>query len=385
MPQGQQLITALVNSLLLGPRPPLNDVVRTFVPPGLTVAPLVVNKGSVNVALVGPDPGALSRRTTRLMLSQFAWTLRQDPTVRTFSLSIAGRQVTDAAGASTFGVDTPAYDPADPRASSQLYALRRGLLVSGQANRLTPVGGPFGTSVQGIGPFAVSLDDDQVAATTPTSLLVGPVRSGAAPREVLTGGGLLRPAWDFSNRLWDVQNRAHGGAVVLSVSKGRAAVVRVPGVSGEYISRFLVSRDGSRLVAVLRGPHHDRIVVSRLRYDGNGRVLSGTPVRPIRWAAGSTTRIRDIGWMSPTTVAVLDQASPAQAEVRLLDVDGSMSPDEVHAIVVRGQALSLATSPLPASDSPPFAVLPGELFNLAQVDTTAQLPVPGLRHITYAG
>ena len=89
--------------------------------------------------------------------------------------------------------------------------------------------------------------------------------------------------------------------------------------------------------------------------------------------------------MSPTVIGVLDQASPTQAEVRLLDVDGSLSPDEVHAIAVRGQALSLATSPSSATLTPPFAVQPGELFNLAQVDATAQQPVPGLSHITYAG
>ncbi len=300
MPQGQQLVTALVNALLLGPRTP-PGVARTFVPPRLTVSPLVVTKGSVNVVLNGPDPGAFNRRTTRLILSQFSWTLRQDPTVRTFTLNIAGHQLTDASGASTFRVDNPEadhYDPAYPPASSQLYALRRGLLVSGQANRLTPVGGPFGTSVQGIGAFAVSLGDDQVAATTPTSLLVGPVRSGAAPRRVLTGGGLLSPAWDFSDRLWDVQNRSRGGAVVLQVSQGRASVVRVPGVSGEDVSRFLVSRDGSRLVAVLRGTQRDRLVVSRLRYDGRvrvrgpGRRRSGGRAAPALGCATSAGRHR---------------------------------------------------------------------------------------------
>ncbi len=62
-----------------------------------------------------------------------------------------------------------------------------------------------------------------------------------------------------------------------------------------------------------------------------------------------------------------------------------MSPDEVHAIVVQGQALGLATSPASASLTTPFAVLPGELFDLAQVDTNQQQPVAGLRHITYAG
>ena len=91
MPQGQQLITALVHALLLGPRPSLTGVVRTFVPPGLDVDPLVVRNGTAGVILSGQDPGLLSATTTRLMLSQLAWTLRQDPSVSTFTLTIAGR------------------------------------------------------------------------------------------------------------------------------------------------------------------------------------------------------------------------------------------------------------------------------------------------------
>ena len=34
MPQGQQLTTALVQALVLGPQPSLAGVVRTFIPPG---------------------------------------------------------------------------------------------------------------------------------------------------------------------------------------------------------------------------------------------------------------------------------------------------------------------------------------------------------------
>ena len=136
---------------------------------------------------------------------------------------------------------------------------------------------------------------------------------------------------------------------------------------------------------MVRGPERDRVLVSRIRYDAVGRAVSATAARAVRWATGTSTRVRDVGWTSPTTLAVLDQLSNTQAEVRLLDVDGSTDPAETPPIIVPGLVLSLATSPLPAGDAPPYAVQPGELFNLAQVDTTAQLPVPGLRFITYAG
>ena len=58
VPQGQQFTTSLVHALLLGPPPSLVGVARTFVPPGLTVGPVVVTNGVADVALRGPDPGS---------------------------------------------------------------------------------------------------------------------------------------------------------------------------------------------------------------------------------------------------------------------------------------------------------------------------------------
>jgi hypothetical protein len=392
MPQGQQFTTALTQALVLGPQPSLAGVARSFIPAGLTVGPVVVSRGVADVTLRGTDPGPLSRRSTRLMVTQLAWTLGQDPTVKAISVNIAGRQVATATGSSTFRVDAPEitrYDPTRPKSSSQLYALRRGRLVSGQATRLTPVDGPFGATAQGIEAFAVSLDDGRVAGKTPNALLVGPVRSvtGVKPTEVLTGPGLLRPSWDFAGRLWEVQNTGRGGAVVRYIEHGRSHEVHVPGISGQDVDRFLVSRDASRLVAVVHGASHDRLLVSRLRYDPTGGDVSGTRARALRWSAGGSTRIRDIGWwLSPTAIAVLDQVTPAQAEVRVLDVDGSTSPVETPPINVRGVASGLVTSPVTSPvPQTPYAVQPGALLNLAQVDTTTQQPVPGLDHITYAG
>jgi hypothetical protein len=384
MPQGQQLTTALVQALVLGPQPSLAGVVRTFIPPGLTVNPVVVTNGIADVTLRGPAAGPISPRNTQLMLTQLAWTLRQDPSVRAFTVNIAGRQVTDASGSSIVRVDSLSqrYDPSVPRGSSQLYALRRGRLVSGPPDQLTPVAGSFGTTDQGIGKFAVSLHDSLVAGTTPSALLLGPVRGAAKPVPVLTGSGLLRPAWDFAGRLWDVQNAGPGGAVVVYVAHNRSHEVHVPGVTGQDVRRFLVSRDASRLVAVIHGARRDRLVVSRLRYDVNGRHVSGTRARNLRWSAGST-RIRDIGWWtSPTRIAVLDQVSDAQAEVRTLAVDGSTAPVEAPPIVIPGRAFSLVTSP---TEQTPFVVQPGALFNLAQADTNSLQPVAGLHYFSYAG
>jgi hypothetical protein len=388
VPQGQQLATSLVRALLPGPRPARADVERSFIPPGLTVGLSVVvsAKGLASITLRGQDPGPLSRKATRLMLAQLAWTLRQDPTIKFFGVNINGLQVSNAAGSSTFrvvGGGFTRYDPADFKASQQIYALHRGRLVSGQVNNPTPNPGPFGTSQQGIGAFAVSLDDTEVAATTPTSLLVGPVLGDRSPAPVLTGPGLLRPAWDFARRLWDVQDLP-GGARVLYVVHGRRHLLRVPGVTGHNVRRFLISRDGSRLVAVVRGRHSDHLVVSRLRYDTDGRPVGATPARRLPWTVGHDARIRDIGWTSPTTVAVLEQPTRTTADVRILDIDGSSSPSETPTLPVSGPVSGLATSPY--GTQTPYAVQQHGLFDLAQADTNVSPALTQrLRHLTYAG
>jgi hypothetical protein len=393
--QGLQLATNLVTALVRGPSASLTGVVRTAFPPGLALNTSVPvdsdGVAEVSLKVKGPaDPAPLNVRTTRQIIAQLAWTLQQDPSIVSFHVTIAGRSLADASGEQSFRVDnvvatagptaSGSYDPAVSLASSQFYALRRGRLVSGPIDQPTTVNGPFGNSPVGIGPFAVSLDGNEVAGVTPTSLVLGPVLGASQPTEVLSGSGLLRPAWDFAGRLWDVDN-GPGGAAVVYVQHGRRHHVRIPGVTGEDVRRFLVSRDGSRLIAVLHGPSSDRIVVSRLRYNADN--VRGTRARPIPWLSSGTSRVRDVGWTSPTTIAVLDQLSRAQAEVRILNVDGSTPAAATAPTTIPGRAFGLATSPV--STQTPYAVQLGSLYDLAQVDATPSIPTPGLHRITYAG
>jgi hypothetical protein len=386
VPQGSQLASALVRALVRGPTDAQSGVTRTFLPAGLTpgLSVPVAGNGVAEVTLKGPDPGPLSREATQLILAEFAWTLRQDTSITAFTLTIDGDTMTDASGATRFPVEGAAfgrYDPAVDLASGQAYALRRGRLVSGQIDGPTSVDGPFGRAALGIGPFAVRLDGNEVAAVTPTSLLLGPVAGPAEATEAMSGTGFLRPAWDFANRLWVVRD-APGGARIAYLAHGRRHEVTVPAISGRDVRCFLVSRDGSRLVAVVRGRAADHILVSRLKYDADGSGLGATRPHPVPWKSTGTTRIRDIGWTSPTTIAVLDQLSPAHAEVRILDVDGSTRPDQAVPILVTGRVLGLATSP----DQTPYAVLPGALAVISSDQIlTRQIPVPGLHRITYAG
>ncbi|WP_376707708.1 LpqB family beta-propeller domain-containing protein [Nocardioides alcanivorans] len=108
-------------------------------------------------------------------------------------------------------------------------------------------------------------------------------RRDAAQRLARTGSGdpgvdLLKPAWDHSKTLWALDRGAQG-AVVWAMPGRRAAQVQVPGITGERVRDFIVSRDGSRMVAVVAGARGDRVVAARIaRNRGRIRALAPTVI-----------------------------------------------------------------------------------------------------------
>ena len=90
-------------------------------------------------------------------------------------------------------------------------------MVGGSPQNLAPVTGPFGRPGYGLRTVAPDLRAEQVAgvSTIGDTLSVAPVKdNGDQPRDLITTGeDLLRPAWDFSGRLWEVDRRKTGAVV----------------------------------------------------------------------------------------------------------------------------------------------------------------------------
>lgn len=349
VPRGQQLATTLVQGLLQGPGAALAGVSQSFVPTGLDVglSVPVSQDGVAEITLTG-DSGQQTPEVVELMLAQLSWTLRQEPAIRAFRVSIDGRQIQLPGGVSEFEVDTgEQYDPAGQQASSLLFGLRDGLLVYGPPESLQPVEGPLGVKDFGLRSVAVNMSAGTAAGVSGDgrSILTAPVRTVDGPvTEVLSGAtDFLQPAWDLSDRLWLV-DRGSDGARVSYVENGHVRPVEVPGVSGRTVKSFLVSRDGSRFVAVVRGRRHDSLRVGRIGY-ADGRVSRVTRPHRINWEGVPDLRVRDIAWRSPTAVAVLRRAS-GLPEVRTFSVDGAPSGLDGVSTNVRNRVRALAGSPV---------------------------------------
>jgi hypothetical protein len=388
VPRGEQLATALTSALLRGPGPALEGISRSFIPEGLSfgLSVPVSEEGVADLSLRGYS-GRLTPDASEQMLAQLAWTLRQEPTIQELRVSVGGRQITLSGGESLFNVDQQGaqYDPTVFGASTLLYGLRDGRLVAGPPDSLAPVDGPMGVSRLGVRSVAVDITADRVVGVSAdgSDVLMASVRNQSDRVESVASGArrLLRPAWDFSNRVWLVDN-GPGGARVSHLSGDGPVEVRVPGVSGHRVTHFTVSRDGSRLVAVVRGARGDRVMISRVVHDAQGRVVEVERATHIAWEGDSRLEVRDIGWSSATSVAVLHRLARQLYQVRTISVDGSPPGPDSLLTTLPGKVTGLVASPEQSESL--FAITRTGLLDLTQDAPEATLD-PRIRSLDYVG
>ncbi|MBB3040874.1 LpqB family beta-propeller domain-containing protein [Nocardioides soli] len=390
VPKGKQLASTLTQALLLGPSAGLDRVVRSFIPPGLTVnlSVPISDEGIADIGLKG-DGGDLTPQSIELMMAQLAWTLRQEDEIEALRVSINGQSVPLPGGVSAYRVDGGSeYDPAGWQASPLLYGLREGRLASGAGGTLEPVSGPMGADALGVRSVGVSLTATRAAGVTEDGRVVvaAPVsgRDAGQARTVVTGGtDLLEPAWDFSDRMWLVDRTAGGAAVSYVGERGRHEL-EVPGITGRQVRSFVVSRDGTRLVAVVRRPAGDELVLSRIARDRSGRILWATPARPISGEPDSDLPMRAIAWRTPTSLAILSPfaATNKLVQLYLASVDGAPAADGTST-TVPGPLRSLAGSP--AAGDPLFGVGRRSMVNLSAADRPTVPLASGTTGVTYVG
>ncbi|WP_435769785.1 LpqB family beta-propeller domain-containing protein [Nocardioides sp. SYSU DS0651] len=352
VPKGDQLATTLVSALFAGPPPRVRGLVRSFLPRGLSVGLSVPvdEEGVAAITLVGDAP-SVRPEAAELLLAQLAWTLRQDSHITAFRVSVGGTDLAIPGGGTTYPVDGAArFDPAGADATTQLFGTSRGRLLSGGSGALVPATGPFGEESAGILEVTASTDGDRAAAVDQGGrrLRLAPVEdpAGAPAQTVLTTNGTFaKPTWDHRGRLW-VLERRQGAAVVWSVRGSRARRVDVPGISGRRAHRLLVSRDGTRLIGVVRTAAGDEVVGARVVLDRRGRVARVREPFVVRAAEGS--RIQDIAWNGPVHLALLTPTQPrALYEVDNVPVDGAAIGADALSTLVPGDVIGLAGSPTP--------------------------------------
>lgn len=362
LPRGEQAATLLVRRLLNGPHPELQGVLRTFIPGG-TEYVLSVPVSSEGVADVELNEKwlRLSEHDRQMALAQLGWTLRQVTGVESMRVTVNGSPLGIPGAGSPQSVGSwLEFDPSIHWATQELFGIREGRAVA-----LDPGGddalGVFESPDHTLRDVAVDLAGEWAAGVTEdgTTVVLAPLgraddgESAAGTGKVAFAGGedLLQPAWDVFGQVWLV-DRTSDGATVSVVRDGEASTVDAPGLEGEDVSAFVVSRDGSRLVAVVEGGGSaDHVVVSRVRRGEGGKVQGLSEAEDLPLAEGGGEEIRDLAWRSPGSLAVLTEPSPDSSQVLMALLDGSTAlPDvDTAAETFRGRATRIVASPSPGT------------------------------------
>jgi hypothetical protein len=398
VPTGAQAPTSLVEGLLLGPGRDLLGVERTFFPARTRLDDISVplsQDGTAEVPL-SDEVLDLDDEQLSLVFAQLAWTLSQLPGVDRQRVTDDGSPLDlPGQGEDSDVADWSEFSPSVAWASQSLFGVREGRIVTLVAGEERRISGPLGSLDLGIDEIAVDLPAEQVAATTddgtilvaPRSRLPGTEPDPADARTVFVGGtDLLRPVWDLYGQLW-VLVRTRRGAELSVIREGSTDLLDVPGVSGEDVRSFVMSRDGTRIAFEVARNGRERLLLARVERTQSGRVRRVTEAVRIPLSGLGVPRIRDIAWRSPGSVAILAAPTRETSQVVIAKVDGSSSLAEstTDAEVFRGKAGRLVTSPVLGA---PLYIRTagGQMFALAANGRWVGAGLePGLRSPTFVG
>jgi hypothetical protein len=323
--------TELVRNLLRGPTRDLVGIAVTYAPASTELTgPVVVSEAGRATVPLSADILTLSDQEQQLFAAQLTWTFRQLSDIEQISLQVAGATVDIPGVGTSFSVgEFSGYDPAAFAANRQLFALsRRGMVFLDDA-------GP----VQLSGPIAGVSRRARSAAVDPTgavgavvsadgrAVTVAGVDSDSTdlPQVWLRGGvHLLRPSWDVHQLLW-VVDRRRGGAVLHAIWRGRDRIVKAPGLSGQRIAGFAVSRDGVRFAAVIETAEAARLVIAKIqRTAERPSDVRLVRVREVVSPDLTLAGVSGLAWDSPTGVVLLANSESGDRQVYRVGIDGSV-------------------------------------------------------------
>lgn len=311
-PRGASAPTKLVNAVLNGPSAWLVGAVATAFPEGSKLTADAVQVVGRR-AMVDLNSEALNadRQTLQRMKAQLAASLP------------AGLSVDITIDQNSQAIDDlePGAPLVDPRVDARALVLRGGefgfLASTGQ--NVTPLDGLSDTITQ-LAPSAVTLASDQGSAAVLAADGVYVVRAGDQPERLDSRAGLITPSIDTDRYVWSVPSNQPGALVVHSPA-GEATALPTPWPEATSITALKISRDGTRLIALLGTGAGTRFVVASIIRTGAEPTGIGAPVL---LASGAGTGL-DATWIDELTVASLSSLPGGDAHIVAQQIGGVSS------------------------------------------------------------
>jgi hypothetical protein len=333
--------TRIVTALLDGPSEWLQQAVVTAFPEGTALS-----KDSVplrgTTAEIDLNREALQAETIALqrMQAQVTASLTGVSSITAVQISIAGTVE-----------EIPTLTVATPRVDSRALVFDGKTFGFQNASAIQRIEG-LSTQIEGVNPKAATVNAAQTQAAVLTAGGVASVRSGASsPTMVDERANLIAPALDNFGYVWTVPADRPGDVHAIAADGTQTPVVTSWPEASQIVS-LQVSRDGTRVLALLRSGGQNRLLVAGI--ERNNANLPLTLGEPVELTIGSGTAI-GATWVDSVSVAsvtagegdertVVQQAVRGQSEqlpssegavavaggntarqLRTLDADGELS------------------------------------------------------------
>jgi Lipoprotein LpqB beta-propeller domain len=208
------------------------------------------------------------------------------------------------------------WDPDGESSTDSAYYTDGGRVVGLVNDKAKDVLGQLGDGTFPLRDPGVSFDQSQIAGLDlhGHALYVSSLGAGhKVPPAVVTGAdALTAPTWDRFGQVWTVDSRPTGSVVWVDKTATNGPATKVPtvGLPAGQVLAMRISRDGARLVVVVKSPGQSagRLYIGRVEQDGEQMVLSG--FRPITTVLTDTT---DVSWISADRLLVLGRVGSGAA------------------------------------------------------------------------
>lgn len=364
LPQRGNIETMLVRALLRGPTDWLGSAVSTAVPTGTRMlSPSVTIRGQAARVDLSEQVLQLSKTQRRQLIAQLIWTLRE--AIRVDEVKITVDQVP---------LDIPTsgwekYAPAVANAPTSPYAVAEREVRMVRGGKLEPAVAnlPFVPKDLAVALAPRSgvptdperpdlrrpLDKLAVVADDGRSVLVY-ARGQSDPHQVGDGDfgfhNVRSASWDRSGRLWLVDSKKRKARIVVNDETGVPREIQAPGLTGRDVRSLKVSRDGTRVAALVQSDTASpstELVVGLVDYGGR------TTVRDVREIPIDFTTATDLAWSDVDQMLVVGRGGHEPNGLAWVSIDGS-SFEPVN------DAPPLAPEAIAAAPNQPLLVVTGK-------------------------
>ncbi|MHA7987220.1 GerMN domain-containing protein [Rathayibacter sp. CAU 1779] len=311
------LQTRVVKELVQGPAKWLAGAYVTAFPQGsqLTSDSVTVTGGQADVDL-NSTAGTADESTLARMQLQLSESLSSVAGINDVRISFEGVQ------RSVPNVLSP-QPTNDPSVDGNALVMRGGKfgLLSGTSVMEIP---DISAKVEGLSPSAATLSADHRGAAVLASDAAWVIRTGDDPVRFDTRPGLVAPTLDPSNYAWSASAGKPSELVVMG-SNGTATTLTAAWPDAQTIVAIAMSRDGTRLAALVRTDSGVDIEVAGVVRTATGRPESvSTPIDLGPVSGGTATSLT---WLDDHTVAALAAGSSDDSTIDVQSIGGQTTSE----------------------------------------------------------